>query len=522
MPQYAPGANQMKERKYLTILENILMQLGWQSPLQKGLENLLKTTAAEMGFKRMSLAILDPKSQTIDFSVSHGHRKTPKYSYTPGQGITGLVVKEKTPIIVPVMKDDPNFLNLAFDRSPEELASLSFISVPVKRKSPDDELEIHGVLNAEMELKNISELEEICRFLQVLGIIIARQTSFLQEELGRQKEYPDILASNQILSTQELAENKLIATSKIMVTIMGQIMQVAPSKATVLLRGESGTGKELLAEAICKLSPRKSKPFVKLNCAALPSELLESELFGYERGAFTGAAGKKKGRFELAHQGTLFLDEIGELSLAAQAKLLRATQEGEIQRLGSEKTTRVNVRMICATHQPLEKLIEQGKFREDLYYRLNVFPVFIPALRERRQDILPLAEHFLDIFSKEYEKEIKRISSPAMDLLTQYDWPGNVRELRNCVERAALICNEEVIRTYHLPPTLQTAESTATDNELPFVDTVARFEQELIIDALKKTNGNMLKAARELRTSYRIINYKVKKLNINPKRYKSS
>lgn len=511
----------MKEVDYLTILEKILMEMGWQGPLHQGLDNLLKTTAREMNFRRMSLAILDPKSQTIDFSLAHGHKKTPKYSYTPGQGITGLVVKENAPIIVPVMKDDPNFLNLAFDRTPEELASLSFISVPVKRSSPDGNLEVLGVLNAEMDLKNISELEENCRFLQVLGIVIARQASFLQEELGRQKEFPEIMPPDQNISSQNLIQNKLIATSKIMVRIMGQIMQVSPSKATVLLRGESGTGKELLAEAIRNLSPRKDKPFIKLNCAALPSELLESELFGYERGAFTGAVGRKKGRFELAHQGTLFLDEIGELSLEAQAKLLRATQEGEIQRLGSENTTRVNVRIICATHQPLEKLIEQGKFREDLYYRLNVFPVFIPGLRERRQDILPLAEHFLDIAGKEYEKNIKRVSTPAMDLLIQYGWPGNVRELKNCIERAVLMCNEEVIRTYHLPATLQTAESTATDNELPFVDTVSRFEQELIIDALKKTNGNMLKAARDLRVSYRIINYKVKKYNINPKRFDS-
>ena len=511
----------MKETGYLAILEKLIMQLSWHGSLHQSLENLLKNTAREMGFKRMSLAILDPKTQTIDFSLSHGHNKTPKYSYTPGQGITGLVVKKNAPIIVPVMKDDPNFLNLAFDRSPEELASLSFISVPVKRKNPDDELEVLGVLNAEMGLESIAQLEDHCRFLQVLGIIIARQTSFLQEEMGRKKEYPEILICDHNITYQDLARNKLIATSKIMTTIMSQIMQVAPSRATVLLRGESGTGKELLAEAIRNQSPRKNKPFLKINCAALPADLLESELFGYERGAFTGATATKKGRFEVAHQGTLFLDEIGELSLSAQAKLLRATQEGEIQRLGSEKTTRVDVRIICATHQPLEKLIEQGKFREDLYYRLNVFPIFIPALRERRQDILPLAEHFMSIFSKEYEKDIKRISTPAMELLIQYAWPGNVRELRNCIERAALVCNEEVIRTYHLPPTLQTAESTATDNELPFVESVSRFEQELIVDALKKTKGNMLKAARELRVSYRIINYKVKKYNIEPKKFDS-
>ena len=316
-----------------------------------------------------------------------------------------------------------------------------------------------------------------------------------------------------------LMQAKIVATSKAMAFVMGQIMQVASSKASVLLRGESGTGKELLAEAIHNASSRRSKPLVRLNCAALPSELLESELFGHERGAFTGAVGTKKGRFELAHTGTLFLDEIGELSAEAQAKLLRALQEGEIQRLGSEKSIKVDVRIICATHQPLENLIQSGRFREDLYYRINVFPIFIPPLRERREDILPLAEYFLESFSKEYSKNIKRISMPAIDLLTQYQWPGNVRELRNCMERAALICNEEAIRTYHLPPTLQTAESSATDNQLSFGEAVGKFEQEILVEALQKCGGNMLQVARELRASYRIINYKIKKYNLDPKKY---
>ena len=509
----------MNENSYLIALEKLLLTHGWHVPVHDGLEKLLRAACSRMGYKRMSLAIFDPKTRSIEFSLYVGHSGSPKYSYTPGQGIIGQVIKQQSPIIVPLMKDDPNFLNLAFDRSPEDLSSLSFISVPVKRQGPEDTPEILGVLNAEMEARDLTELETVCGFLQVLGIFIARQVSFLQEDVSRQKEQPMFSMGGEITAGQTYVPSKLIFTSKVMNQIMNQIMQVAPSRATVLLRGESGTGKELLAEAIHKLSPRKDKPFIKLNCASLPGELLESELFGYERGAFTGAVGQKKGRFELAHKGSLFLDEIGELGAEAQAKLLRAVQDGEIQRLGGEKTTMVNVRNICATHQPLEKLIDQGRFREDLYYRINVFPIFIPALRERREDILPLAENFLQLFCSDYEKSIKRISTPATDLLIQYHWPGNVRELKNCMERSVLICNEEVIRTYHLPPTLQTAESTATDQDLPFVESVARFEQEIIIDALKKARGNMLQAARNLRVSYRIINYKVKKYRINPRRY---
>ncbi len=285
---------------------------------------------------------------------------------------------------------------------------------------------------------------------------------------------------------------------------------------------DTGLIQELLAEAIHLSSPRKDESFIKLNCAALPSELLESELFGHEKGAFTGAVQAKKGRFELSDKGTLFLDEIGELSGEAQAKLLRAIQEGEIQRLGSEKTIHVDVRLVCATHRPLEELLEKGQFREDLYYRINVFPIFIPPLRERRDDILPLAEHFLQDFSREYGKNLKRISTPAIDLLVQYHWPGNVRELRNSLERAVLLCNDEVIRTYHLPPSLQTAESSATDSDLSFGEVVADFEKEVLIDALKKSRGNMLQAARDLRASYRVINYKVKKYRIDSKKFAGS
>lgn len=278
----------------------------------------------------------------------------------------------------------------------------------------------------------------------------------------------------------------------------------------------------MLAEAIHAASPRADKPLIKLNCAALPSELIESELFGHQKGAFTGAFQTKRGLFEVADQGTLFLDEIGELSMDAQAKVLRAIQEKEIQRVGSEQTITVDVRLICATHQPLEELLEKGLFREDLYYRINVFPIFIPPLKERREDILPLAEHFLNDFAEEYGKEMKRISTPAIELLVMYHWPGNVRELKNCMERAVLLCEEHVIRTYHLPPTLQSAESSATGINLSFGEAVAKFEQELLIDSLKKTGGNMLQSARDLRVSYRIVNYKVKKYNIDVKKYSQS
>jgi Polyribonucleotide nucleotidyltransferase (polynucleotide phosphorylase) len=262
-----------------------------------------------------------------------------------------------------------------------------------------------------------------------------------------------------------------------------------------------------------------------LNCAALPSELIESELFGWRKGAFTGAVQNRAGLFRQADKGTLFLDEIGDLSTTAQAKVLRALQEGEIQPLGDERRYKVDVRLVCATNRPLEELVEQGLFREDLYYRINVFPVFIPPLRERPEDILPLTEHFLGMFSKEYDRPVRRISTPAIDLLLQYHWPGNVRELKNVMERAVLICEDAVLRAHHLPSTLQSAESSSTGptgGGLGFNETIARVEQEFIVDALKNARGNIHQAARDLGITYRIIYYKMKKYGIDHRRFAPS
>jgi Nif-specific regulatory protein len=298
-----------------------------------------------------------------------------------------------------------------------------------------------------------------------------------------------------------------------------QMAQVATTNTTVLIRGESGTGKELVAHAIHYNSPRANKPFVKVSCAALPDSLIESELFGYEKGAFTGAEMRKKGRFELAEGGTLFLDEIGDINLATQVKLLRVLQEREFERLGSTETIKVNVRLLAATNKDMERAIAAGTFREDLYYRLNVFAIFVPPLRERKADLLLLVDHFLEKFSREHKKNIKRISTPAIDMLMSYHWPGNVRELENTLERAVLMCDSQVVHGHHLPPSLQTAEASGTVTRVSLGDAVAGFEKDLIQDALKTTRGNRAKAARLLDTTERVLNYKVRKYSIDVKRF---
>jgi Nif-specific regulatory protein len=244
------------------------------------------------------------------------------------------------------------------------------------------------------------------------------------------------------------------------------------------------------------------------------ANLVEAELFGYEKGAFTGASRQKEGKFELANGGTIFLDEIGALALESQGKLLRVLQERELERLGATRTIKVNVRLIAATNKDLAAAVEGGSFREDVY------PIYLPPLREREADVLMLADYFLEKYATEYHKDIKRISTPAIDALVQYHWPGNVRELENCMERSILLCDDQVIHSYHLPPTLATAEQTGTQQSQSLTDAVERYERELLIDALKTSRGNMRRAAKSLKTTERIFGYKVKKYDITPRQYR--
>jgi len=358
-------------------------------------------------------------------------------------------------------------------------------------------------------------------FLSGLALLVAQEIK-LKRMLEREKES---LQRENVLLRDELKEkyniHNMIGNSNAMHQVYDSIIQVAHSNATVLIRGESGTGKELVAHAIHYNSPRADKPFIKINCGAIPESLIESELFGYEKGAFTDAQEQKLGKFELANGGTLFLDEIGELSPTVQVKLLRVLQEKEIERVGGLSPIKVNVRVITATNRDLEYELQQKQFREDLYYRLNVFPIFLPPLRERKTDVLLLSEHFLEKFCKENNKSITRISSLAIDLLSSYHWPGNVRELENCVERAVLVCRSDTIQATDLPPTLQRSDTTDTITEdATYDELVANFERELIIDALKKTRGNKSKAATLLKTTQRIIGYKITTLGIDHQKFK--
>jgi len=365
-----------------------------------------------------------------------------------------------------------------------------------------------------------NKFRDIDKLLSLIASMIA-QTLRIEHSIRGERQ--KLIDENSHLK-QELKEKHefthIIGTSNPMKHVYDQVTQVARSNATVLLRGESGTGKEMIANAIHYNSLRSKRPLIKINCAALPDSLIESELFGHEKGAFTGADRFKKGRFEMADGGTLFLDEIGDLPLQTQIKLLRVLQERAFEPLGGGETIRTNIRLVTATNKNLEDAIAKSGFREDLYYRLNVFTIHLPPLRERKSDILLLAEHFLEKYEIEHGKRIRRISTPAIDMLMSYHFPGNVRELENAIERAVLVCDSNVIHGHHLPPTLQTAEVTGTVTNVTLSSAVEAFERGMIQDTLKSTGGNVARAAKTLDSTERILGYKIKKYGIDAARFR--
>jgi two-component system response regulator HydG len=310
---------------------------------------------------------------------------------------------------------------------------------------------------------------------------------------------------------------RIIAVGAKMKALLETLAMVAPSDATVLIMGESGTGKEVIANAIHHNSPRAGEPFIKVSCAALPETLLESELFGHEKGAFTGAVARREGRFQLAHRGTIFLDEVGEMSPALQTKLLRVLQEKEFEPVGSARTVKVDIRVITATNRDLEKEVKEGRFREDLYYRLNVVPLLLPPLRERREDIPILADHFLAIYREKNRKPVRGISGKALDLLVRYDWPGNIRELENCIERAVILSREEVIVPADFPPQiLMLSQEDRTDGfTIPPGISLDEMERALIIKTLEDTGGNRTRASEILGINRRTMQNKLKQYGLN-------
>lgn len=498
----------------ITVLQEISSAIVHERNADALLNKVLDVLNRRMGMLRGTFTLLQGDTLTIEASQGLDENEKQLGRYHIGEGITGHVAETGRPHLIPDIRRDSRFLNRTKSRDSKE--PVAFICVPIIHLE-----QVVGTLSIDRRIAPDTDLENDMALLEIIGNITAEAVSVAQKE---HEERENLLEENRKLRRM-LAENpgEMVGNCRAMQQVYELVRQVAPSDATVLIRGSSGTGKELVARAIVNLSPRREKPFVCLNCAALPENLVESELFGHEKGAFTGATGRRIGRAEAADGGTLFLDEIGDLSLQTQVKLLRFIQERTFSRVGSNAELRSNVRFLAATSRNLEELMSKKLFREDLYYRLNIFPISMPDLSKRKSDIILLAEHFIEKMNVKYGKKVSRLSTPAINMLMAYHWPGNVRELENCIERAVLTAQDECIHGYNLPPSLQTGKESGTellpDGKASFNTLVDSYERELIVEALKRNSGNMSAAARDLGLSPRVIHYKIGRLGITPEWY---
>lgn len=495
----------------LQALHEVSRVLARSEELKEQLQQVLDILSMRLGMERGMISILDLQTGEAWLDVARGVSvEAGEISYQPGEGITGKVAQTGRPLAIANLDNETHFLDRTGARRSLNRTELAFLCVPIFYQG-----RVVGVLSADKLAHLVESLDREVQILSSVAELVGRVVHFraVEEENHRLRR---------MLAEAKRPKTNIIGRSKGIQEVLRLIDQVADTNTTVLIHGETGTGKELVARAIHENSRRYKAPLVQVNCAAMPDTLLESELFGHEKGAFTGALMRRRGRFEEANGGTIFLDEVGELSPIAQAKLLRVLQEREFQPLGSSRMVKVDVRVIAATNKDLDKEVARGGFRSDLFYRLNVFPIFLPPLRERGPDILLLADYFVLKYAQEFGKDVARISTSAIDMLMSYHWPGNVRELENCVERAVLLSTRDAIDAWHLPPTLQMKPAGAQNVSRGKLEAlVSAFERELITDALKDVNGNQSQAARLLGTTKRIIQYKVEKYGVDPKRFRS-
>jgi Nif-specific regulatory protein len=502
----------------VSLLYQISQVLNQSKDLLEISTPILELMGEYMGMLRGTLMILNRQTNQFFIEDAYGlsSEERARGRYTIGEGVTGQVIASGEPMVVPKIADEPQFLDRTRARSKLNKQDIAFICVPIKHNN-----EVLGAISVDRLYGYEYALEEDVKLLEAIARMIAESVHFHQ---AFYEQYQSLQAENERLLSQLVDQFEkpmnMIGSSRSMMEIFEMMNYVAKSSTTTLIIGESGVGKELVASGIHYNSDRAQKPFVRVNCGALPENLFESELFGHEKGAFTGAINRRKGRFEEANGGTIFLDEIGDMPMSMQVKLLRVLQEKEFERVGSNQPIKVDVRVITATNRDLNQLIKDGTFREDLFYRLNVFPIHVPPLRNRKTDIIPLADHFIHKYNTKIGRACKRITTPAIDMLMSYHWPGNVRELENIIERAVLLTKEGAIHSYHLPPSLQTAETSGTEIRGTLDEILNTVEVDLIKDALKSTGGNMGKAAQILGITERIMGLRVRKHKIDPKAYR--
>ncbi len=506
--------------KQLKLLYEIANLLNSYEDIRKSIEKSMKLLKNEQYFERCALFIYEKENNYLSLFASAGLTSQQKKLaiYKLGEGATGLAAKAKEPVVIENIHNNILYLNKMGTRN---TSIISYVAVPIIGQN-----EILGVVSVNLAKESKVNFEEIITMMTIFGSLSIGAINY-RKKIEKEKENLKELSSyykKEMLNEYQF-EN-IIGRSSKMKKIFNILKTVAPSDATILIRGETGTGKELIATAIHNLSKRKNGPLIKLNCAAISETLLESELFGHEKGAFTDAKEAKKGRFELADKGSLFLDEIGDVSPKMQVKLLRILQEKEFERVGGVKTIKTDVRLIAATNRNLEQMVEKGEFRKDLYYRLNVIPINLPPLRERYEDVPLIINFYLEKYMKENNKNMF-FSKETMELLLHYPWPGNIRELQNIMERTVLICPNGEIKpkmlNFVLPYNFQKFYANEEENEdvkpnqkqkVPTKKELHKMEKEAIIEALIKTGGVQTKAAKLLEMSTRQIGYKIKKYSI--------
>lgn len=508
-PTKNPCTPLKRREKELVALQDIARAITRYSGQQKILHEVLRILEDRLWFRRTTIMLLSPDGRELVVDAIHPRAITSsgEKKYSRGEGVTGDVLRTGQPAVIPRIAEEPRFRGHIHQRSADE-HDYSFICMPVILGK-----EVVGTLSADTP-GNGPEFLNACQ--RTLGLVASLIAGDLKARRRAKQEHM-VLEEENVRLRDELKgryrPENIIGNSQPMRDVYGRIHQVAPTSTTVLIRGASGTGKELVASAVHYTSPRAKNPLVRVNCAALNENLLESELFGHEKGAFTGAVNARLGRIEQAEGGTLFLDEIGDFSPVTQVKLLRVVQEREYERVGGNETRKADVRIIAATNRDLEQAVESGEFRQDLYYRINVFPLVLPALHERKDDILLLADHFVSKYAESMGKTVRRISTNAINMMLAYHWPGNVRELENCIEHAVLLCDSDVVQGYMLPPTLQMPE----ERSVPVGSLKARMElleKDMLIDSLKRHQGNCAAAARELGITARMVRYKVQNLKL--------
>ena len=504
--------------KLVPLLYKISQAIVEDKSLSEIVSVLFEVMKQELGIIRGTINLFNRHSGKIFIHQSFGltQEEEARGIYSEGEGITGKVMQSKKTIIVPRISGNPDFLNRTKSRTRREELESSFFCVPIVKGK-----KILGSISAERFYENPDLLKQDVTIVTIFASIIAQAIELYlmesEEKAMLKKENKRLL----LALKEKFSPSNMIGTSEAMLEVYAFIQKIAKAKTTVLILGESGVGKELVAEAIHYQSDAGENPFIKFNCAALPENMVESELFGHEKGSFTGALNQRLGRFEEARGGTIFLDEVGELSLQVQAKLLRVLQEKTFERVGSNKSISVDLRILAATNKDLKKMVEQGTFREDLFYRLNVFPILVPPLRERGNDLIALTSHFIEKYSKLHNRPCKSLSVEALDRLLLYSWPGNVRELENTIERAVILSNENILEPYHFPASISGTVSSETRTQEKTRNKIDLLEQDAIINALKENRGNITGAASMLGLTRRMLGIRMEKYNLNYKDFRT-